>query len=134
MTGNHMIKTVAVVSLLAFSISGHAVLKLLLDGQSFDLQTAVLDTANGLLTVNSGVNLNCTGFITVDPANVPLAIKIDDNNIAEVDNITPGAFTIERLAADTIITVNTIDIVSCSNGPGLDEEFFEDGFEDPIPQ
>ena len=127
MTGTHMIRIVTLLCLLAFSLPGQAALKLILNSApEITLQTSVLDTANGLLTVTSSGALICTNFSPpVDP--VPLAIQIDDaNQTAAIDNANPGSFTIKRLGADTVITVNTVNgNESCS----VEEVFFEDSFE-----
>jgi hypothetical protein len=135
MTGIHMTRIVITFLLLAFSVSGQAALKLLLDGQEIIVETSVLDTSNGLLTVGSGSGLTCSGFATVDPALVPMAIQIDANQSAEIDNVTPGAFTIERVGPDTVITVTTVGgSMSCNVGPPLPEVFFVDDFESPLGQ
>ncbi len=135
MTGTTMIRIITLLSMLAVALPGHAVLKLTLDGQTRDVATAVLDTANGLLTITSGLNLNCTGFTPVDPAQVPMAIQVDANSAAEIDNVTPASFTIQRVDPDTLVTVVTVDGgMVCSGGSGLPEVFFTDGFESPPPQ
>lgn len=135
MTGIHMTRIVTTFFLLAFSVSGQAALKLLLDGQEIIVETSVLDTSNGLLTVGSGSGLTCSGFTNVDPALVPMAIQIDGNQSAEIDNVTPGAFTIERVGPDTVITVTTVGgSMSCNVGPPLPEVFFVDDFESPLGQ
>jgi len=129
MTGTHMTRIVTLLCLLACSFTGQAALKLILDGQEIDVETSVLDTANSLLTVTSGSNLACTGFDPVDPATVPLAIKVDNNQAAAINNDVAGSFTVERDGADTVTTVNTVDTTMSCNS--MDEEFFKDGFEDP---
>jgi len=135
MTGIRMTRIVTLLCLLALPFGGQAALKLLLDGQEIVVETSVLDTANGLLTVGSGSGLSCVGFSPVDPALVPMAIEIDANQPAEIDNVTPGAFSIERVGADTVITVSTIGgSMTCNVGPPLPEVFFIDDFEDPLPQ
>jgi len=132
MTGIHMTRIVTLLCLLAYSFTGQAALKLILDGQEIDVETSVLNTANSLLTVISGSNLACTGFAPVDPATVPLAIKVDNNQPAAINNNDAGSFTVARDGADTVTTVITVDTtMSCSS---MDEVFFEDGFEGAVGQ
>ena len=132
MTITHMTRIVTLLCLLAYSFTGQAALKLILDGQEIDVETSVLNTANSLLTVTSGSNLACTGFDPVDPAAVPLAIKVDNNQPAAINNNVAGSFTVARDGADTVTTVNTVDTTMTCNS--LDEVFFEDGFEGTVGQ
>ena len=133
MTGIHMTRIVTLLCLLAYSFSGQAALKLILDGQEIDVESSVLNTANSLLTVTSGSNLTCTGFDPVeDLATVPLAIKVDNNQPAAINNDDAGSFTVARDGADTVTTVITVDTTMSCNS--MNEVFFVDGFEGAVGQ
>ena len=128
MTRSSMIRKCTFIIALTASLSAHAALQLVLDGQTLTLATAVLDTVNGTLTVDTGQNMSCSNFTPVPADSVPLAVVIDGNGQAEIDNDLVGAFTIARIEADTVINVKTKSgNMSCSSLP---EMFLKDGFED----
>jgi len=101
-------------------------INLTLDGITYSsLASAVYDTDDNELRVDSGLDLTCDGF-TPDPAAEP-RLDLDGN----ADIPLAGSVSFERDKTDTVITATTNSgEVLC----GVEQTIFQNGFEDPPPQ
>ncbi len=119
-----MFKKLAFLALVVVNTSASATLMLNLDGTDYTLLTAVLDTDDNELRVNTGVELFCSGGTPPAPGSVtltfiqtaPVSFALDTLDLARVANVTE---------------INALSInqnISCNPDPGEDI-FFLDGFE-----
>lgn len=119
-----MFKKLAFLMLMGANLSASAALVLNLDGTDYSLLTAVIDTDDNELRVNTGLDLLCTGgtppafgsvTLTFEQP-VPVSFALDSLEIA-------------RIANDTEINASSQSMdVECNVDPGEDI-FFLDGFE-----
>lgn len=120
------------ISLLALiaPLGAQAELQLVIDAApAIPLSSASLNTANGLLTANTLDGYICTGYTPVDPAQVGLALQVDDNPPVLISVLNPPNFAIARQTDDTVIAIVTDEgTISCTDS-ALPEIFFTDGFE-----
>ncbi len=119
-----MFKKLAFLALVMLHTSASATLMLNLDGNDYSLLTAVLDTDDNELRVNTGVELFCSGGTPPAVGSVtltfiqaaPVSFALDSVDLARVLDVTE---------------INALSInqdISCNPDPGEDI-FFLDGFE-----
>jgi len=123
--------------------SASAALIVVLDGtvitnaqqQQVDFGVSMFDFGSSNLVLDSGLDprLTCGPIPTDPPAPDALTVQIDDNPAVAIAEVVGPGIGVLRVAADTEISLATIDgNLNCSQIT-LDEEFFADGFEDPPP-
>jgi len=123
-----MFKKLAFLALIVFHTSASATLILNLDGESINLLTAVLDTDDNELRVNTGVALICTGG--TPPTSDSITLVFEQINMI---SFSLESTEIERVLDNTEINATSPfigDPIVCVPDPGEDI-FFVTGFEDP---
>lgn len=119
-----MIKKLAFLMLVGASLPASAALMLNLDGTDYSLLTAVLDTDDNELRVNTGLELQCIGGTPPAVGSITLTFE----------QTVPVSFALSTLDIARIANNTELDAASpnnnifCSVDPGEDI-FFTDGFE-----
>lgn len=119
-----MFKKLALLMLVGATLPASATLMLNLDGTDYSLLTAVMDTDDNELRVNTGLELQCVGGTPPAPGSITLTFE----------QVAPVSFALDMLDISRIIDNTEIDASSpnnnifCSVDPGEDI-FFTDGFE-----
>lgn len=119
-----MFKKLVFLTLVTINMSASAAIVLNLDGIDYSLLTAVLDTDDNQLRVDSGVQLLCSGGTPPSTDNVTLTF-----DQTPAFSFALNTLTIDRIAGNTEVTAQSINQdVICNVDPGEDI-FFLDGFE-----